>query len=110
MKKEARLSDAEKDRIHPLNKLPEHPCTAPFVLPAKDTPLYQVFTDFKNCGPRAAGVRCLQRSPNGFVSVTFSTSEYRDCFLRKSSFISGRSRRNSSSFTFVVIYDAPYHL
>ena len=93
-----------------MNILPERPCTAHFVLPAKDTPLSQVFTDFKNCGIRAAGVRCLQRSPNGFVSVTFCTSEYRDCFLRQSSFISRRARRNSSSFTFVVIYDAPYEL
>ena len=74
MKNEARLSDSEKDRNHPLNILPERPCTAHFVLPAKDTPLSQVFTDFKNCGIHAAGVRCLQRSPNGFVSVTFSTS------------------------------------
>ena len=110
MKNEARLSDSEKDRIHPLNILPERPCTAHFVLPTKDAPLSQVFADFKNCGIRAAGVRCLQRSPNGFVSVTFSTSEYRDCFLRQSSFISRRARRNSSSFTFVVIYDAPYEL
>ena len=110
MKNEARLSDSEKDRIHPLNILPERPCTTHFVLPAKDAPLSQVFTDFKNYGIRAAGVRCLQRSPNGFVSVTFSTSEYRDCFLRQSSFISRRARRNSSSFTFVVIYDAPYEL
>ena len=110
MKNEARLSDSEKDRIHPLNILPERPCTAHFVLPTKDAPLSQVFADFENCGIRAAGVRCLQRSPKGFVSVTFSTSEYRDCFLRQSSFISRRARRNSSSFTFVVIYDAPYEL
>ena len=110
MKNEARLSDSEKVRIHPLNILPERPCAAHFVLPAKDTPLSQVFTDFKNCGIRAAGVRCLQRSPNGFVSVTFSTSEYRDCFLSQSLFISRPARRNSSSFTFVVIYDAPYEL
>ena len=99
MKNEDRLSDSEKDRIHPLNILPERPCTAHLVLPAKGTPLSQVVTDFKNCGIRAAGARCLQRSPNGFVSLTFSTSEYRDCFLRQSSFI---SHRNSSSFTFVV--------
>ena len=93
-----------------MNILPERPCTAHFVLPAKDTTLSQVFPDCKNCGIRAAGVRCLQRSPNGFASVTFSTSEYGDCFLRKSSFISRRARRNSSSFTFVVVYDAPYEL
>ena len=80
VKSEARLSDSEKDRIHPLNILPERPCTAHFVLPTKDAPLSQVFTDFKNCGIRAAGVRCLQRGPIGFVSVTFSTSEYRDFF------------------------------
>ena len=110
MKNEARLSYAEKDRIHPLNILPERPCTAHFVLPAKDTPFSQVFTDFKSSGIRAAGIRCLQRSPNGFVSVTFSMSEYRDCFRRKSSFISRRASRNSSSFTFVVICDAPYEL
>ena len=110
MKNEARLSDSGKVRIHPLNILPERPCAAHFVLHAKDTPLSQVFTDFMNCGIRAAGVRCLQRSPNGFVSVTFSTSEYRDCLLSQSSFISRPARRNSSSFTFVVIYDAPYEL
>ena len=84
MKNEARLSDAEKDRIYPLNILPERPCTTHFVLPVKDTPLSQVSTDFKNCGIRAAIVRCLHRSPNGFVPVTFSTSMYRDCFLRSS--------------------------
>ena len=71
----------------------------------QNTPLSQVYTDFKNCGIRAAGVRCLQRSPNGFVSVGFSTSEHPDCFLRKSSLISRRARRNSWSFTFVVIYE-----
>ena len=109
MRNAERLTDAEKDSIHPLNILPERPCTAHFSLSDKDTSLSQVFADLKNCGIRAAAVRCLQRNPNGFVSVTFSTSEYRDLFLRKSSFIR-RHRNSSSTCTFVVVYDTPFEL
>ena len=109
MKNAQRLTDAEKDSIHPLNILPQRPCTAHFSLSDKDTSLSQVFADLKNCGIRAAAVRCLQRNPNGFVSVTFSTSEYRDLFLRKSSFIR-RHRNSSSTCTFVVVYDTPFEL
>ena len=109
MKNAERLTDAEKDSIHPLNILPERPCTAHFSLSDKDTSLSQVFADLKNCDIRAAAVRCLQRNPYGFVSVTFSTSEYRDLFLRKSSFIR-RHRNSSSTCTFVVVYDTPFEL
>ena len=104
------ITEAEKDSIHPPNILPERPCTAHFSsLSDKDTSLSQVFADLKNCGIRAAAVRCLQRNPNGFLSVTFSTSEYRDLFLRKSSFIR-RHRTSSSTCTFVVVYDTPFEL
>ena len=41
--------------------------------------------------------------------MTFSTSEYRDLFLRKSSFIR-RHRNSSSTCTFVVVYDTPFEL
>ena len=109
MKNAERLTDAEKHSIHPLNILPERPCTARFSLFDKDTSLSQVFADLKNCGIRAAAARCLQRNPNGFVSVTFSTSEYRDLFLPKSSFIR-RHRNSCSTCTFVVMYATPFEL
>ena len=75
-----RLGDDEKEHIHPFNLLPELPCTAHFNLPNKDLPTSDVFTDLKNCGIRAAGVRCLQRTPNGFVTITFSSADYRSVF------------------------------
>ena len=87
MKNAERLTDAEKDSIHPLNILPKRPCTAHFSFSDKDTSLSQVFDDLKSCGIGTAAVRCLQRNPNGFVSVTFYTSEYRDLFLLKPSFL-----------------------
>ena len=112
-----RLGEAERDLHHPFNILPDRPCSAHFTCD-KELPVSDIFMDFKNCGIRAAGVRCLQSSPNGFVSVTFSTADYQDIFLRKSSLItryrtSSQRRRPSSSsspFTFVACFDAPYEL
>ena len=110
-----RLGDEDKDHIHPSNLLPDRPCTAHFNLPTKDVPTADVFTDLKQCGIRAAGVRCLQCTPNGFVTITFSSADYRSLFLKKSAFIPKRSsstRPGSSTFpyTFVAIYDLPYEL
>ena len=114
---ENRLGDEDKENMHPFNLLPERPCTAHFNLPSKDLPTSAVFDDLKNCGIRAAGVRCLQRTPNGFVTVTFSSADYRSLFLKKSSYIPKRfssSRSGPSTtkspFTFVAVYDLPYEL
>ena len=60
MKNAERLTDAEKDSIHPLNILPERPCTVHFSLSDKDISLSQVFADLKNCGIRHC---CGQMSP-----------------------------------------------
>ena len=111
MKNAERLTDAEKDSILPQNMMPERPFKAHFSLSDKDTSLSQVFPEVKSCGIRAAAVRCLQRNPNGFVSVTFASSEYRDLFLRKFSFIC-RHRNSSSTCTFDVVYDTvtPFEL
>ena len=79
-----RVPDSAKGTIHPFNLLPDRPCSAHFTLEDKDIPASAIFDDLKNCGVRVSGVRCLQRSPNGFVSVTFSTAANRDLFLRKS--------------------------
>ena len=109
----AGMSDADKLNIHPYNLLPERLWSALFMLSNKEVSLSDMFADFKSCGIRPAGVRCVQRSSNGFVSVTFSTADYRNLFVRKSSFIPRRhnySRDPSSPYTFVAVFDAPYEL
>ena len=109
----ARMSDADKLNIHPYNLLPERPCSAHFLLSNKEVSLSDMFTDFKSCGIRPAGVCCVQRSSNGFVSVTFLTADYHNLFVRKSSFIPRHhiySRDPSSPYTFVAVFDAPYEL
>ena len=115
---DARLLDSEKGTIHPFNLLPDRPCSVHFMLADKSVGSSVIFDDLKTCDIRVSGVRCLQRSPNGFVSITFSTADFRDLFLCKSSFIprrrssSSSSRYDSSSsiFTFVAVFDAPYEL
>ena len=87
---ESRLGDEDKENMHLFNLLPERPCTAHFNLPSKDLPTSAVFDDLKNCGIRVAGVRCLQRTPNGFVTVRFSSTNYRSLFLKKSAYIPKR--------------------
>ena len=107
---ESRLGEEDKENMHPFNLLPERPCTAHFNLPSKDLPTSAVFDDLKNCGIRAAGVRCLQRTPNGFVTVTFSSADYRFLFLKKSAYIPKRFSSScpgpsttKSPFTFVAV-------
>ena len=77
-------------------------------------PTTDIFDELKDCSIRLSGVRCLQRNPNGFVSVMFSTADYRALFLRKSAFIprsrSSFCRANNSMYTFVAVFDAPYEL
>ena len=112
-----RLGDNDQDHIHPFNLLPERPCTAHFNLPTKEVPTADIFADLKQCGIRAAGVRCLQRTPSGFVTITFSSTDYRSLFIKKSAYIPkrfsstrGGASRSSSPYTFVAVYDLPYEL
>ena len=114
---ESHLGDEDKENMHPSNLLPERPCTAHFNLPRKDLPTSAVFNDLKNCGIRVPGVCCLQGTPNGLVTVRFSSTDYRSLFLKKSAYIPKRfssSRSGPSTtkspFTFVAVYDLPYEL
>ena len=114
---ESRLGDEDKENMHSSNLLPERPCTAHFNLPSKDLLTSAVFDDLKNCGIGVAGVRCLQRTPNGFMTVRFSSTDYRSLFLKQSAYIPKRfssSRPGPSTtkshFTFVAVYDLPYEL
>ena len=73
-----------------------------------------IFDALLSDGIPATAIRCLQRQPNGSVLITFSTSEYRDHFLRKSAFVVCRvgraSHPASRRLTFVNVYDAPHEL
>ena len=84
---ENRLGDEDKENMHPFNLLPEQPCMAHFNLPNKELPTSAVFDDLKNCGIHVAGVHCLQHTPNGSVTITFSSADYRSLFLKKSSYL-----------------------
>lgn len=50
------MSDDDKEHIHPFNLLPDRPCSAHFMLPTKDVPSTDIFSDFKNCGIHLSGV------------------------------------------------------
>lgn len=108
------MSELERENFHPLNVTPERPCTAYFNVGDNSTTTKDIFDALLRDGIPATAVRCLQRQPNGSVLITFSTSEYRDRFLRKSAFVVRRVARvshpASRRLTFVNVYDAPHEL
>ena len=71
------------------------------------------FQDLQNIGIPAHGVRCLQRASNDRFCITFGKENYRNTFLKKSSFIphftNGRPLLSTSSnLVYVAAYDTPF--
>ena len=108
------LSDFEKEHFHRENVMPDRPYTAFFTAPSAAFTTKDIFDALLTDGIPASAVRCLQRSPNGNVLITFASKRYRDLFLRRSSFIVRRGRYvthpGSRRLLFVTIYDAPHEL
>lgn len=108
------LSEFEKEHFHRENVMPDRPYTAFFTAPAASFTTKDIFDALLTDGIPASAVRCLQRSPNGNVLVTFASKQYRDLFLRRSSFVVRRERYvthpGSRRILFVTIYDAPHEL
>ena len=108
------LSDFEKEHFHRENVMPDRPCTAFFTASSTAFTTKDIFDALLTDGIPASAVRCLQRSPNGNVLITFASKRYRDLFLRRSSFVVRRGRfvthPGSHRLLFVTIYDAPHEL
>ena len=108
------LSAFEKEHFHPENVTPDRPCSASFTLLDKSSSSKVIFDGLIRDGIPARAVRCLQRSPNGSVQITFSTERYRDLFVSQSSFLVGQRpvavHPAQNRLTFVTVYDAPYEL
>ena len=81
------LSDFEKEHFHRENVMPDRPYTAFFTAPSTAFTTKDIFDDLLSDGIPASAVRCLQRSPNRNVLITFASKCYRDLFLRRSSFV-----------------------
>ena len=108
------LTRFEREHFHTHNVTPGRPCSAFFNIANTDIPTRQIFNALMREGIPASAVRCLQRSPRGFVDITFYTEAVRDKFVGLSSFVIGQrphvphpSRR---PVTFITVYDAPNEL
>ena len=108
------LSEFEKEHFNRENVMPDRPYTAFFSAPSSSFTAKDIFDALLTDGIPASAVRCLQRSPNGNVLITFALQKYRDLFLRRSSFIVRRSHfvthPGSRRLLFVTVYDAPHEL
>ena len=108
------LSDFEREHFHRENVMPDRPYTAFFTAPSTAFTTKDIFDALLTDGIPASAVRCLERSPNGNVLITFASKRYRDLFLRRSSFVVRRGRLvthpGSRRLLFVTIYDAPHEL
>ena len=108
------LSEFEKEHFNRENVMPDRPYTAFFNAPSTAFTTKDIFDALLSDGIPASAVRCLQRSPNGRVLITFASQKYRDLFLRRSIFIVRRgnyvTHPGSRRLLFVTIYDAPHEL
>ena len=108
------LSAFEKEHFSRENVMPDRPYTAFFSAPSSSFTAKDIFDALLTDGIPASAVRCLQRSPNGNVLITFALQKYRDLFLRRSSFIVRRNHfvthPSSRRLLFVTVYDTPHEL
>ena len=108
------LSEFEKEHFSRENVMPDRPYTAFFSAPSASFSTKDIFDALLTDGIPASAVRCLQRSPNGNVLITFALQKYRDLFLRRSSFIVRRghyvTHPGTRRLLFVTVYDAPHEL
>ena len=93
------LSSFEREHFDVLNVMPDCPASAYFTLPDSSV---------------TTSVRCLQRSHNGSVVLTFTKAEIRNKFLQQSSFFVGNQPHAAHlagrALSYVVVYDAPFEL
>ena len=111
-----RMSAFEKEHYHPKNIMPERPLSAVFAVnQTSENSLKDIFHDLQNISVPAHGVRCLQRVSNDHLCITFGKENYRNTFLKKSSFIpyftNGRPQLpGSSNLVYVAAYDIPFEM
>lgn len=75
------LSEFEKEHFNRENVMPDRPYTAFFNAPSSSFTAKDIFDALLTDGIPASAVRCLQRSPNGNVLITFASQKYRASFL-----------------------------
>ena len=83
------LSSFEREHFDVLNVMPDRPTSAYFTLPDSSVTTKQIFDSLVRDGFPLTSVRCLQRSQNGSVVLTFTKEEIRNKFLQQSSFFVG---------------------
>ena len=81
------LLNFEKEHFHRENVMPDRPYTAFFTTPTDTYTTKNIFDTLLRDAIPASAVRCLQRSPNGNVLITFALRKYHDLFVRKPSFV-----------------------
>lgn len=105
------LTRFERHHFHVHNVTPERPCSAFFNIQDPNIRTREIFDALLREGIPANGVRCVQRSPNGGVDITFQTIAYRDKFVGLAAFNIGQRHHvthpSRNRTTFVTVYDAP---
>ena len=108
------LSSFERENFDVLNVMPDRPASAYFTLPDSSVTTKQIFDSLVRDGFPPPSVRCLQRSQNGSVVLTFTKEEIRNKFLQQSSFFVGNQPHAAHlagrALSYVVVYDAPFEL
>ena len=83
-----RMSAFEREYSLPNKIMPERPLSAVFAVnQTSESSVKDIFQGLQNIGIPAHGVRCLQRVSNDRFCITFGKENYRNAFLKKSSFI-----------------------
>ena len=109
-----RMSAFEREYYHPNNIMSERPLSVVFAVDqTSENSVKDIFQDLQNIGIPAHGVRCLQRASNDRFCITFGKENYRNTFLKKSSFIPHFTNgcpllSTSSNLVYVVGYDTPF--
>ena len=107
------LTDFEERNFHCHKVTNTRPCSAYFKTDSF-MPASEIFYALKEDGFHTEHICCLQRKPTGEIFFTFRTSEVRNMFLSKSSFITRRRsfapNDSERPLTFLTIYCAPYEL
>ena len=91
------LSSFEREHFDVLNVMPDRPASAYFTLPDSSVTTKQICDSLVRDGFPPTSVRCLQRSQNGSVVLTFTIEEIRNKFLQQSSFFCWKPASCSSS-------------
>ena len=94
--------------------MPERPLSAVFAInQTSENSVKDIFQDLEHIGLSAHVVRRLQRVSNDHFCITFGKENYRNTFLKKSSFIphftNGRPQLpGSSNLVYAAAYDVSF--